>query len=61
MSNLCSMFLAKSNVTENDKIVCDRCSVNQIIELARCPFFVNNILFLHLKLEIEFEIPVFNE
>ena len=52
----------QANVTPNKiplkfKYICGKCSVNQIIQFWRCLFFINNVVFIHLKLAIAFAIP----
>ena len=34
------------------KIVCDRCSVNEIINIQTCQFTINIYIFRHLNWEI---------
>ena len=43
------------------KIAFDRCSVNQIIELRRCLFFILRYIFRHLQPEIALAIPASND
>ena len=44
-----------------DNIVGGRCSVSLIIQLKRCIFSKNKIIFRHLKLEIALAIPASND
>ena len=55
------MLQKKSNDTEIHKIVCDGCSVNQNVYFHTCLFFINSLIFRHLKLEIALAIPATND
>ena len=42
------------NATEIDKIFSGRCSANEIFQF-KCLFFINRIIFRHLKLEMRWQ------
>ena len=51
----------QQNANKIHKIVCERFSVNLLIQYCRCLFFIISNIFRRLKLEIALKIPALNE